>query len=464
MRTLLALLVSTLMVLTACSKKDSAAENNTKNSNETQATQGTTPNPEKTDPKKDPKKDPKTDPEVKKTVTTKTAIPTKIPKDKIRPAGSAGDIPAPADVAAPPADAQKTASGLASKILTPGTGSKKPAAVDKVKVHYTGWTTDGKMFDSSVKRGRPAEFGLNRVIKGWTEGLQLMVEGEKRRFWIPEELAYKGSPGRPQGMLVFDVELISITELPKPPEAPKDLANPPANAETLGEGIKSRVLTPGKEKLSPKNKDVVTFHFTAWASDGNVIDSTITRGRSIEIPLDRLPTELKTSLAAMTGGEKRRVWVSEALASKSLGRGRKGAVVVDLELLKVGEGPKAIPAPEIVAAAPKDAEKTASGLASKVLKKGTGTEHPKATSKVTVHYTGWTTDGTMFDSSVARKSPATFPLSGVIKGWTEGVQLMVVGEKRRFWIPEDLAYKGRPGAPQGMLVFDVELLSIGAGK
>ena len=78
---------------------------------------------------------------------------------------------------------------------------------------------------------------------------------------------------------------------------------------------------------------------------------------------------------------------------------------------------------------------------------------------MTVHYTGWTTDGKMFDSSVARGEPATFPLNGVIKGWTEGVQLMVEGEKTRFWIPEPLAYGGRR-APFGMLVFDIELLKI----
>ena len=83
-------------------------------------------------------------------------------------------------------------------------------------------------------------------------------------------------------------------------------------------------------------------------------------------------------------------------------------------------------------------------------------------SEVTVHYTGWTTDGRMFDSSVTRNEPATFPLGRVIKGWTEGVQLMVVGEKRRFWIPGSLAYDNstRPGVPKGMLVFDVELLAI----
>tara|TARA_B100001167_G_C16604448_1_gene227381 strand:+ start:136 stop:588 length:453 start_codon:yes stop_codon:yes gene_type:complete len=118
-----------------------------------------------------------------------------------------------------------------------------------------------------------------------------------------------------------------------------------------------------------------------------------------------------------------------------------------------------LPAPSDVSAAPNDAETTASGLASKVLETGSGSEHPAATSNVTVHYTGWTTDGQMFDSSVTRGQPSTFPLDGVIRGWTEGVQLMVVGEKRRFWIPEELAYGGRRD-PRGMLVFDVELLAI----
>ena len=117
---------------------------------------------------------------------------------------------APADVSSPPADAEKTASGLASKVLKKGDGGKKPKATDVVTVHYTGWTTDGKAFDSSVSRGRPATFPLNRVIKGWGEGVQLMTIGEERRFWIPEELAYKGRAGAPQGMLVFDVELLEI--------------------------------------------------------------------------------------------------------------------------------------------------------------------------------------------------------------------------------------------------------------
>ena len=118
-------------------------------------------------------------------------------------------IPAPSDVAAAPADATKTASGLASKVLKPGAGKEHPTADSTVTVHYTGWTTDGKMFDSSVSRGQPISFGLKQVIAGWTEGLQLMVTGEKRRLWIPQDLAYRGRPGAPAGMLVFDVELIS---------------------------------------------------------------------------------------------------------------------------------------------------------------------------------------------------------------------------------------------------------------
>jgi peptidylprolyl isomerase len=242
-------------------------------------------------------------------------------------------IPAPPDVAKPPADASNTASGLASKVLQPGNGSQHPGATDLVTVHYTGWTTDGKMFDSSHARGNPSTFPVNRVIKGWGEGVQLMVAGEKRRMWIPQELAYGGQEGRPRGMLVFDVELLEI--VPSPAVPPPDVAAPPG-----------------------------------------------------------------------------------------------------------------------------DAKKTASGLAYKVLKPGTGTSKPTRHSTVTVHYSGWTTDGKLFDSSVMRGQPTSFGLGDVIEGWTEGVQLMVVGEKTRFWIPERLAYEGQSGKPRGMLVFDVELIGI----
>jgi peptidylprolyl isomerase len=117
---------------------------------------------------------------------------------------------APSDVKAPPSDAKKTASGLAYKVLKPGTGARHPTAMSQVTVHYTGWTTDGRMFDSSVIRGKPETLPLTAVIAGWTEGVQLMVEGETTRFWIPQALAYQGQPNAPAGMLVFEIELIQI--------------------------------------------------------------------------------------------------------------------------------------------------------------------------------------------------------------------------------------------------------------
>jgi peptidylprolyl isomerase len=240
----------------------------------------------------------------------------------------------PPDLTAPPGDAVKSASGLISKTLTPGTGVEKPAATDIVTVHYTGWVAaDGRMFDSSIARGTPSTFPVNRVIAGWRECVQLMTVGEKRRCWIPESLAYKGQAGKPSGTVVFDLELIDT-------------------------------------RTSP----------------------TI--------------------------------------------------------------------APADVKAPPEDAKKTSTGLAYKVLRPGKGLRNPAAWSRVTVDYTGWTTDGKMFDSSVLRGKPMTLELTGVIAGWTEGVALMVEGERTRFWIPENLAYKGEAGQPRGMLVFDIELIRI----
>ena len=113
----------------------------------------------------------------------------------------------------------------------------------------------------------------------------------------------------------------------------------------------------------------------------------------------------------------------------------------------------------------KGATVTESGLAYKVINKGSGKIHPTAESTIKVHYTGKLTDGTIFDSSVERGEPIEFPLNGVIPGWTEGVQLMVVGDKFEFIIPGNLAY-GEQGAPQAgigpnaTLIFEVELLDI----
>ena len=106
-----------------------------------------------------------------------------------------------------------TKSGLQYEVLTEGTG-KSPKATDKVRCHYEGRLTDGSVFDSSYQRGEPADFGLNQVIAGWTEGVQLMKEGAKYRFHIPYLLGYgergAGASIPPYATLVFDVELIKV--------------------------------------------------------------------------------------------------------------------------------------------------------------------------------------------------------------------------------------------------------------
>lgn len=111
------------------------------------------------------------------------------------------------------AEVKTTASGLQYQILTEGSG-KSPAASDQVTVHYRGTTIDGSEFDSSYKHGAPLTFPLNRVIAGWTEGLQLMKEGAKYRLFIPSQLAYgERGAGRaigPNSALIFDVELIKV--------------------------------------------------------------------------------------------------------------------------------------------------------------------------------------------------------------------------------------------------------------
>ncbi len=113
------------------------------------------------------------------------------------------------------ANATTTASGLKYIVLQQGSGNK-PVATSNVKVHYTGMFLDGKVFDSSVQRGETIDFGLNQVIKGWTEGVQLMPEGSKYKFYIPSDLAYgeRGAGGviPPNADLIFEVELIKINQ------------------------------------------------------------------------------------------------------------------------------------------------------------------------------------------------------------------------------------------------------------
>lgn len=243
---------------------------------------------------------------------------------------------------------------------------------------------------------------------------------------------------------------------PEPPAAPGDLASPPAEAETSPSGLATRILKPGRDSRHPQASDYVTFHYTGWTADGKVFDSTLTKPHPPNLPLARVMKGLGEGLQLMAEGETRRMWIPETLAFAGATGKPKGNLVLDVELL--GFDPPPTQAPPDVALPSADVLVTPSGLRYRRLRPGSGTQHPSRRSHVYVHYTGWTTDGKMFDSSVLKGSPTGLRLDQVIKGWAEGIPLMVKGEKVRFWIPEKLAYRGESGKPGGILVFDVELL------
>ena len=166
--------------------------------------------------------------------------------------------------------------------LTPGDGKTRPNAWDRVKVDYTGWTTDGKMFDSTFARGRPSEFVVSAVIPGWADVIQHMTSGATWRVWIPEVLAYKGYAGKPQGMLVFELELLSIERKPAPPKTPKNVRRAPRRAKKTKGGVRYIHLSkPVRKGPRPTEESKVKAHYSGWTTDGKLFDSSVTRGKPI---------------------------------------------------------------------------------------------------------------------------------------------------------------------------------------
>lgn len=252
-------------------------------------------------------------------------------------------------------------------------------------------------------------------------------------------------------LALFFAAAFSVTK----PAPPADLKTPPADAQKSADGLVSKQLEAGTSGEHPGVGDYIHLRYSVWkASDGSVIDYTRSEAPSF-VEMAKLLPGMREMFEQMTPGEKRRAWIPPSLGGGKIAEGE--TFVVDGQLVDVVRPPTT---PADVAAPPADATKTPSGLAYKILRPGTGTTHPKKNATVLANYSGWTTDGQMFDSSILRGDPINFSLAEVIPGWTEGVQLMTEGEKVRFWIPEKLAYKGQAGKPAGMLVFDVELLKI----
>ncbi len=250
--------------------------------------------------------------------------------------------------------------------------------------------------------------------------------------------------------------LVAADRFPVPTLAPADLAGPPAQAEPFPSGLSSVTLKPGVDTAHPAADALVTIDFTVWLEDGKVMDTTAHADKPFTRPMDRLLPGMREALRLMTQGERRRVWLPAALAFNGAPNRPSGGLIVEMELLAFEPSP--FVAPPDLAGPADDATLFPSGLAMRMLKAGKGTRKPGERSTVFVHYSGWTSDGRLFESTWKTAQTAQFRLDQVIRGWTEGIQRMVPGDKARFWVPQKMAYRGEAGKPAGMLVFDIELL------
>ncbi len=239
--------------------------------------------------------------------------------------------------------------------------------------------------------------------------------------------------------------------------------NAPEEFTTTESGLKYRVLRKGEGQL-PKATDKVTVHYKGWLDDETVFDSSYQRGETISFPLNGVIKGWTEGMQLVGEGG-----MIELEIPSELGYGARGAgksVPPNATLHFLVELKKVIPPPEpgpVDPDAPEEFTTTQSGLKYRVRRKGNG-QQPKATNTVTVHYKGWLDDETVFDSSYKRGDTISFPLNGVIKGWTEGMQLVSEGGMIELEIPSELGY-GAQGAggsvpPNATLHFLVELVEI----
>ena len=246
---------------------------------------------------------------------------------------------------------------------------------------------------------------------------------------------------------LFSLQILAAAKAP----ASSDI---PAKAIESATGMQYVVLQAGKPGAAAIKPDFFEYRVTLWQKDATgkftANESGIVRA-NFKTMAKSTPALARAALLSPVN-ETRRWWFSLAGSSTQ-------TQIIDLTVLG---NVNPAPAPPDVAAVPANANKTASGLAYRVIKKANaGGGSPTSRSVITIDYSGWTPDGKLFDSSVTRGEKATFPLSGLISGWKEGLTLMSPGDTYRFWIPGYLAYDSIPDAngPKGMLVFDVTLYS-----
>lgn len=263
--------------------------------------------------------------------------------------------------------------------------------------------------------------------------------------------------------LALSVSPLAHAVAPLP--APKPLAAPPANAEEAASGISYVVLKPGADASRLASGPFVEFTADVWSADGVTRANSKESGPQLAL-VQRLAREqpgLARAILTSPVGEKRRWWFHADRLKPGYAGMPDLPHVVDLTVLGTKDP---VQTPADVAAPPADALRTPSGIAYRVLKRGPGGAKPTLSSTIEIHYSGWTSYGQLFDSSVQRDVRAVFPLGQLILGWQEGVPLMSRGDTYRFWIPGHLAYDNgapSPDAPRGMLVFDITLYDFTEG-
>lgn len=265
---------------------------------------------------------------------------------------------------------------------------------------------------------------------------------------------------------------VAVAAQPAPAaKAPDDVAAAPVDALSTASGLRMRVLQAGGGLGTPSSNDCALVRFIAWRRDGSLQSTSGLHGETAIQSLPRTVTGVAEALRLMVEGEKRRVWVPANLTYLPTRHGPGGKtnddepppgvdLTFDLELVRIMKVPAT---PSNLKGPPKDATILPSGLALQVLEKGSGTAHPSASNRVSMHYSAWTATGKLFETTVTSGQPGTFQLGSLLPGWREGVLRMVVGEKARLWLPASLAYGEKPASrkqPAGSLVFDVELLAI----
>lgn len=248
---------------------------------------------------------------------------------------------------------------------------------------------------------------------------------------------------------------------------PQDVAAAPSGAETSESGLACVVLQKGGGTEHPVIYDTVKMHQVVWTPDGKMHMNTGDRGDAVEFDLTQsVLSGLREAIELMVEGEKRRCWIpgrlafGEAVEGAPQGKKPLGTLVYDLNLVSLTKITGLPEAPPEVAAVPPDAQSSASGLAWRVLKEGTTDKKPALASIVSLRYTGWTAEGKVFMTTERKKIPKSSRMGMMIPGWQEALLDMKLGEKRRLWIPKELAYRGQPGRPQGTVVFDIELVAI----